>query len=446
MTAETVAAIVFATAVAVATAALALAATGRVGRRPLLALTTLLGAAAAGTWVLFAFEPTWRVALAALGTTASAAIAAGAFALRRLLGRVHAIDDEIENARRRLADTAQREAQERTVELEQALARARAESLSLLAEEERRIADERRHEVAEREREANATLSETLTAVRQRLEERLTTWAHDLERSQQGLAEELARVSERQKVRMQQIEAKIDADTKSLQTSADDQKALTARLRAELDKQAQAVNQNASAELEAHAAERRRALHEVADRLRKRERDLSEQIEREEANASERIQSSLGDIERRHVEQLERVVKREAARFAEAASEQFEGQIKTAREDAARRLARELDLAVERFGREAQAALAERMLQVRNTSIGSVDRRLGELRAGFERERDEFLASLEQRTSEVDAQLRTRLREVTAEAEAERLAIETRLQELNRRVDDLLARFDARVR
>ena len=125
---------------------------------------------------------------------------------------------------------------------------------------------------------------------------------------------------------------------------------------------------------------------------------------------------------------------------------QFEGQIKTAREDAAKRLARELDLAVERFGREAQAALAERMLQVRNTSIGSVDRRLGELRAGFERERDEFLASLEQRTSEVDAQLRTRLREVTAEAEAERLAIESRLQELNRRVDDLLARFDARVR
>ena len=66
--------------------------------------------------------------------------------------------------------------------------------------------------------------------------------------------------------------------------------------------------QQANAELEQHAAERRRALHEVADRLRKRERDLQEVAEREGNDAAQRIQIALGDVERRQVEQLQRIV------------------------------------------------------------------------------------------------------------------------------------------
>ena len=122
--------------------------------------------------------------------------------------------------------------------------------------------------------------------------------------------------------------------------------------------------QSANAELEQHAAERRRALHEVADRLRKRERDLQEIAEREGNEAAQRIQISIGDVERRQVEQLQRIVGRETQRYAEAATMQFDTQIKTAREEAARRLSRELDLAVERFAREAEGVLTERLNHV----------------------------------------------------------------------------------
>jgi hypothetical protein len=42
--------------------------------------------------------------------------------------------------------------------------------------------------------------------------------------------------------------------------------------------------------------------------------------------------------------------------------------------------------------------------------------------------------------------MRDRIRDLSSEAEAERLVIEARLHEVARRVDDLLARAEARVR
>ena len=79
------------------------------------------------------------------------------------------------------------------------LARARAESTSLLLDEERRIAETRRQDVAEREDEAGARLSESLAATQRRVEQRLAAWGEDLERAQQGLAAQIARLAERQK-------------------------------------------------------------------------------------------------------------------------------------------------------------------------------------------------------------------------------------------------------
>jgi vacuolar-type H+-ATPase subunit E/Vma4 len=155
---------------------------------------------------------------------------------------------------------------------------------------------------------------------------------------------------------------------------------------------------------------------------------------------------SLGDVERRQVEQLERVVQREAARHAEAGSQQFDQQIRTAREDAAKRLGRELDLAVERFAREAQQVLAERMAQVGNQGAEQVERRLTALRAGLERERDDFFGQFEHRVQAIEAQVRDRLGELSSDAEAERLVIEARLHEVARRVDDLVARAEAQLR
>jgi chromosome segregation ATPase len=371
---------------------------------------------------------------------------AGWLVTRRFVRRLRDVDRQLDRAKAELDARVEHEVQTRAAELERALARARADSISQLAEEERRIADERRREVAEREREANAKLSDALTEVRRRFEERLQQWAGDLDRSQQALAEELAKLGDRQRSRMNEIEAKIERDTETLQSSADEQKALAARLRQELERAAQEVIATANAELESHAAERRRALHEVAERLRKRERDLHEQIERESSNAAERIQLSLADVERRQVEQLERVVQRESARFAEAGSQQFDAQIKSAREDAAKRLGRELDLAVERFAREAQQVLAERMAHVGNQGAEQVDRRLAALRTSLEHQRDDFFAGLEQRVADIESHVRERLGELSSDAEAERLVIEARLHEVARRVDDLVARAEAQLR
>jgi hypothetical protein len=86
------------------------------------------------------------------------------------------------------------------------------------------------------------------------------------------------------------------------------------------------------------------------------------------------------------------------------------------------------------------------MLQVGNQGVETVDRRLAELRVGLERQRDEFFGSLEQRVADLETQVRARLRELTSDAEAERLVIEARLHEVSRRVDDLVARAEARVR
>ena len=67
---------------------------------------------------------------------------------------------------------------------------------------------------------------------------------------------------------MTEVESRIGRDAESLNGEIDQQKQLLARLREELSKAAHEAAQAASAELEAHAAERRRALHEVGDRLR----------------------------------------------------------------------------------------------------------------------------------------------------------------------------------
>jgi hypothetical protein len=442
----TIGAVVFAATAAIATLALGLAVVERIARSALLAVAGALTVAAAGTWVLVAVGPTRELAISAGGTTAAAVIGASALGLRRLLARIRGIDGALDRAKTELDALVAHEVVTRAAELEHTLARARADSISQLVEEERRIADERRREVAEREREATAKLSATLTGVRQRLEERLTTWADDLERSQQGLSEELTRLADRQRLRMKEIEAKIERDTETLQATADEQKALAARLREELERTAQGVVTAASSELETHAAERRRALHEVAERLRKRERDLNEMIDRESANAAERIQVSLVDVERRQVEQLQRVLQRESARYAEAGSEQFDQQIRVAREDAAKRLGRELELAVERFTREAQQVLAERMAHVGNQGAETIERRLTALRADLERQRDDFFGTLEQRVQEIESHVRERLGDLTSDAEAERTVIEARLHEVARRVDDLVARAEAQLR
>jgi hypothetical protein len=294
--------------------------------------------------------------------------------------------------------------------------------------------------VAERERDATARLGAQLVQAQAAIEQRLTEWSSDVEKLQQGLTDELKRIETRQRQLTAEVEQKIGQDAEGLQTELEEQRNVIARVRAELMKTAEDVALQANAELEQHTAERRQALHEVADRLRKRERELQEIVERESNDAAQRIQIALGDVERRQVEQLQRTVSRETTRYSEAASLQFDTAIRSAREEAARRLSRELDLAVERFAREAEGVLAERLNASSDAAAQRVEERLARLRSALERQRDEALVSLEDRAHQVEVGLRERLREIAADAESERAVLVGRLQELSRRLDELTAK------
>ncbi|MFL5952622.1 MAG: hypothetical protein ACJ76I_00745 [Gaiellaceae bacterium] len=379
------------------------------------------------------------VAIAA-AAAALLALAGSILVLRKVSRHQQVLEREIERGKSSFDDVVAREIAQRSEELERTLARMRADSLSQLAGEERRIAEERRRDVAERERAASARLGEQLTVVQQSVAQRLTDWASDVETLQDGLAEELRRIEARQRQLMGEIEAKIGQDAEGLQGQLDEQRQLITRLRGELERAAQEAVAQANADLEQHTNERRRALHEVADRLRRREHDLKDVVEREGNEATQRIQLALGDIERRQVEQLQRIVARETTRYAEAAAIQFDTTIRTAREEAARRLSRELDLAVERFAREAEGVLTERLNHVSDAAAQRVEERLARLRAALERQRDDALGSLEDRAHQVESSLRERLSEIATDAEAERAVLEARLHELGRRLDELAAR------
>jgi uncharacterized membrane-anchored protein YhcB (DUF1043 family) len=360
--------------------------------------------------------------------------------LRKVREQQQSLAREIDRGKSEFDAVVAREVEQRSAELAQTLARLRAESLSQLAEEERRIADERRRDVAERERDATATLGKQLLAVQGAVEQRVADWTGDVEKLKGGLDAELKRIEARHRQLMIEIGGKLEQDAEGLEGQIDEQRQTVARLRQDLAQAATVLVEQSTLELEQHAAERRRALHEVAERLRKREHDLHELVEREGNEAAQRVQVALGDVERRQIEQLQRVVARETTRYSEAAAAQFDTAIRTAREEAARRLSRELDLAVERFAREAEGVLTERVNHVSDAAAQRVEERLARLRAGLERQRDDALRSLEDRAHQVESGLRERLHEIAADAESERGVIDARLQELARRLEELAAK------
>jgi hypothetical protein len=426
----------FALGLVLAAAALAGAVTTRVGRRALVGIGGLTAALAVAAWVGFALEPGAELALSAAGSTAALLVSLAAIPLRGALERAHRIDEELANAERRLREVVEREVETRGAELERTLARARADSLSLLVEEERRIAEERRASLASREREAASELSEELAAVRRRVESRLAGWSDDLERAEQRLAGQLQRLHERQAELIAEAEARIAVDVERLESGTEQQRAGLLRLREELGRAAEQVVTESTAELDEHAAERRRALHELGDRLRRRERELLERIEREESEARQRVAGGFADLERRVLDQLERSTQLAVSRHSEVAAQEFQSAIKSAREDAARRLGRELDRAVESFAREASNVLAARLAEVGDAGVRRIENRIGAAASAIERQNDELVAGLEQRLAALEQDFRRRVDTIAADAEAERGVLDTRLQELTRRLDE----------
>ena len=435
MNAETAVQIAFAVGVLVVGSAIAAALSGRVSRRVLVGIAGLVGLAAVGGWIVFALEVERGTAVAAGGLTVCFAAALLTIPLRSGLARSRRVNEDLNVAETALRDLVERETAKRADELERTLARARADSSSRLAEEDRKLADARLSELNQRERRLAAELGETVALVERRVEQRLSEWAGDLDRMQQGLTTRLGELAQRQRDAVAEAQARLEADTQQLKSASEDQRTILAKLRQEFERAAEEAGTAARREVEVHESERRRALHEVSERLRQRERDLRERIAAEETEAVRRIQSGFADVERRQIDQLSRIVDRTANRLSEAAVEQFSTTVKAAREDAAKRLSRELDRAVAQFAHDAQSVLAERLAQVSDAGAARVDRKLTEIVRRIEQRRDEFLDDFQRRFSDVEAELRSQIRGLGADAEAEREVLEARVHELTRRLE-----------
>ena len=429
--------IVFAAGIAVAALALAGAATRKLPRPGIVALTALESCATVTAWLVFAFRHSHprELAVAAGGLTGCVLASAAAVALQRVLHRGEQIDAHLGEVQARLRELVEHEVAERAADLERTLARARADSVSQLVEEQRKLSEDHRREFAERERAIAASLTEALTETQAQVEQRLTGWAQDLDRAAEVTKLRIAELAQRQKQLVADAEARLIADSDRLAAESDELRSAVQRIRAELEKALEDSLAAARTEIESHGAERRRALHELDDRMRRRERELLERIEHEEAEAAQRIQAGFEDVQRKQIEALERIVARATVSYSEEASQQFAGIVKSSREDAARRLSRELDRSVEVFAREAEAVLAERLAHVGDAGAQRLERRLAEATDALERRRDERLGTLDTRIEELEADVRRRLDDLGADAEAERAVIEARLQDLLRRVE-----------
>jgi hypothetical protein len=425
--------LIFAGGVVLAALTLAGAALRRVETSVLVAATIVEGAAAVGVWVAFALRHDRSLAVSAAGLTACMLVAGAAVLLSRALRRVAAMDDRLAEAQADLLASVEREKTAAGKELQLTLARARADSRSLLEEQERQIAEERRTLVAEWEHDATAALGDKLNQVQVQVEQRLAGWSQDLDRIAEATKTRIVELEQRQQQLLREIELRLAADAERLSAESEEQRAGVARLRTELNRTVDEALALVRSELEVHAAERRRALHELEERMARRERELTEQSQRDEVDAVQRVRAGFEDLSRRQIEQLERAVDRAVASHSDEAAQRFAQLIKTSREDAAKRLARELDRAVSTFSREAETVLAERLAHVGDAGAQRLEHRLSNVAKELERRHDELIAAHDQRLSELESEMRHRIEELRADVEAERGVLEARLQELLRR-------------
>ena len=433
MALTTVADLIFAGGVVLAALTLAAAALRRAPTAFLASATLLEACAATGIWVAFALRHDRPLAVSAGGLTACTLAAGAALLLRRALRRVGAIDARLAEAQAGLLAGVQREKTALGKELELTVARARADSRSLLEEQERQIAEERRSLVAEREHAATAALGDRLNQVQAQVEQRLASWSQDLDRAAEATKVRLAELEQRQQQLLREIELRLTADSERLSAESEEQRAGVTQLRADLNRTLEDALGAVRSELEAHGAERRRALHELEERMARRERELAEQAQREEADAVQRVRAGFEDVSRRQIEQLERAVDRAVASHADEAAQRFAQLVKTSREDAAKRLGRELDRAVSMFAREAETVLAERLAHVGDAGAQRLEHRLSNVADEMERRHDELVTAHDLRLGELEAEMRRRIDELKADLEAERGVLEARLQELVRR-------------
>jgi hypothetical protein len=362
---------------------------GRARERLFLGVAVVLGlgaigaAGALGVNLADGFTENAPLALVAGGLAAAAAAELGLVALSRGFARLRELERLSEQARTELAHFVDTEMRERTLELERMLARERANAGHQLTEQERRLAEERRDIVERQAERARVELTQAVSAVQERLERRLMAWAADLDRGQRELEAHLTTLTQKQREAVNAYEARLAADSERVEAASEEQRLALLKLREELQRLGTDFLEEGRSEIEIHAAERRRALHEVGERMRNRERSLQEQIEREEVEARNRLASSLTDVERRQVAGVERSFERAATRLTEYAEKQFDAQIRESREKAAERLSRELEKGIEQFARQAEKEVSDRITEMARQTAERLHKRVTEVaRAG----------------------------------------------------------------
>jgi hypothetical protein len=353
--------------------------------RLLVVLAVVLVVLAAASGILLAVGAAidrWDLTELAIVTAsflAAAAGAAGALGLSRGLNEVRSIEDAGTRMREQLDASLDAHVQLRIKELEHTLARERAETTHQIAEQERRLREDRRTAVAEQLDIARAELTRSVAETQQQLEQRLSSWSDDLERAQQQLKVRLEELIRKQADALQAHEARLEAHATEVGTLEEHQNEAMQRIRAELERAAAEAFETGKAEIETHAAERRRALHEVGERLRARERSMREQIEREEGELRQQLTLALADVERRHLEQLDRSLDRSVVRLSEDAERSFDRQLRESREKTAERLSRELELSMEHFMKSAEAEVVNRIAGAAQASAARFQRQIDDL-------------------------------------------------------------------
>jgi hypothetical protein len=424
-------------AIALAAIALLLAASSRGTRRVMIAFAAVTGALAAGSWVAVVLRTGHELLGSAVGATGAFCAALGAIALVVGLQRTRQIDRELERGRVMLRAELDKEVRTKVGELERIAARARADSSSQLAEQERALAETRRHAVAEAEQSLKEKLSQMLAKTQRDVEERVESWQRDLGHSETAISHEVSDLIRGVQGMVQETRARIEADGERISAESDEQRALIARLREEMSEsieQALAGNQD---ELEKFANERRRAIQDIVERLTRREREVMERVEREETEIQRRIQAGGVEIERKQLEQLQRFVERTASSVSDDHAGQFDDAMKEAREDAQRRLRRELERAVEAYARQAHSALDDRLRALSDESAGKIDARMKVALEEMRERAERSWAALEKRVADFELELRSRLQNLGSETAGARSSLESHSQQLHRDLDDL---------
>ena len=413
---------------------------GRATRRDLLAGVALLatgslaGFAALGINLVERFTDTEPVLLAAAGLGAAAAAQAGVLALLRGLGRLRDEERVLQAGRERIEAALAAHADKRGRDLEQTLARERANATHLLGQQERKLSVERRDLVARQADRARAELARSIEQVQDRLEQRLAAWAADLDRGQRALEARLNALAQRQAEAIKAYEARLAADSDHLRALTEEQQAAINHLRVELEHVGREALDAGRAEIEAHADERRRAITELAARFRAQERELLDHVAREEADSLARVNDAFAQIERREREKLERLLDRAATRLADEAERRFDAQIRESREKSAKRLSHELDKAMDQFARRAEKEISDRIGEAAQAAASGLERRIGEISRAADAQNEvaeERTRMMGERLNQALAQAEQRIASFEAQVEEE---MASRLEALERSV------------